>query len=187
MATTLVPGEPRVAAGVLISTNPATGREVGRFDVATGEQVGEAVARSREAARWWQGLGFGGRRGRLLRWRADIARRLEEIADLVRAEGGKPRAEAIVEVAAAVDHIDWAANNAWRVLRPRRVRSRLLLLEHEAHLEYQPVGTVGLLGPWNYPVLTPIGSLAYALAAGNACVFKPSEYTPAVGQWLVDS
>jgi succinate-semialdehyde dehydrogenase / glutarate-semialdehyde dehydrogenase len=46
---------------------------------------------------------------------------------------------------------------------------------------------VGVIGPWNYPIVTPIGSLSGALAAGNAVVFKPSEYTPVVGQWLVDT
>jgi acyl-CoA reductase-like NAD-dependent aldehyde dehydrogenase len=46
---------------------------------------------------------------------------------------------------------------------------------------------IGVIGPWNYPVLTPMGSIAYALAAGNAVVFKPSEFTPAVGEWLVRS
>jgi acyl-CoA reductase-like NAD-dependent aldehyde dehydrogenase len=44
-----------------------------------------------------------------------------------------------------------------------------------------------VIGPWNYPVFTPIGSIAYALAAGNAVVFKPSELTPATGEWLVRS
>src|SRR5262249_23671191 len=42
-----------------------------------------------------------------------------------------------------------------------------------------------VIGPWNYPILTPVGSIGYALAAGNAVVFKPSEYTPAIGQWFV--
>lgn len=174
-------------AGNLISTNPVSGRVVGRFRVATAEDVRDSVARARGAAAWWADLGFEGRGVRLRRWRADLARRLDEVADLVHAEGGKPRAEAIVETVAAIDHIEWASRNARRVLGPRRVRSRLLLVEHEAHLEYQPFGTVGVIGPWNYPVLTPVGSLAYALAAGNAVAFKPSEYTPATGQWLVDS
>lgn len=180
-------GEARVEGGTLISTNPASGRLVGRVHVATPDDIGDAVVRAREAGTWWAALGFDGRRARLRRWRADLARRLEEVAALVRAEGGKPRADAIVETAAAIEHIEWAAANARRVLGPRRVPSRLLLLEHEAHLQYQPFGAVGVIGPWNYPVLTPVGSLAYALAAGNAVVFKPSEYTPAVGQWLVDS
>ena len=56
-----------------------------------------------------------------------------------------------------------------------------------ASVEYHPLGVVGVIGPWNYPVFTPMGSIAYALAAGNTVVFKPSEYTPGVGQWLADS
>lgn len=56
-----------------------------------------------------------------------------------------------------------------------------------ASVEYQPLGVIGVIGPWNYPVFTPMGSIGYALAAGNAVVFKPSEYTPAIGQWMVDA
>ena len=53
-------------------------------------------------------------------------------------------------------------------------------------LEYQPLGVVGVIGPWNYPLFTPMGSIGYALAAGNAVVFKPSELTPAIGVWLAE-
>jgi succinate-semialdehyde dehydrogenase / glutarate-semialdehyde dehydrogenase len=185
--TTRIPGVPVIEDGRLVSTNPATGAEVGLFPVASPDDVGAAVARAREAAAWWSGLGFGGRRERLLRWRALLANRIRELAALMNAEGGKPEVEAIVEVASAIDHVDWSARNAKRVLGPRRKRSRLVVLEHSAFLEYQPLGVVGVIGPWNYPVLTPLGSTAYALAAGNAVVLKPSEYTPAVGKWLVDS
>jgi succinate-semialdehyde dehydrogenase / glutarate-semialdehyde dehydrogenase len=181
-----LPGMPVIADGVLISTNPATGTEAGRFPVANAAQVGEAVARGRAAGQWWAGLDFDGRRQRLLRWRSTIARRIDELAEVMRADGGKPRADAIVEITAAVDHIDFAAHRAGRVLGLRRVRTRLMLAEHAAFLEYRPYGVVGVIGPWNYPVFTPVGSIAYALAAGNAVVFKPSEYTPAVGQWFVD-
>jgi succinate-semialdehyde dehydrogenase / glutarate-semialdehyde dehydrogenase len=185
--TTPIPGVPATEDGRLVSTNPATGAEVGRFPVASPGDVAAAVARSREAAAWWAGLGFGGRRERLLRWRALLANRVREVASLINAEGGKPEVEAIVEVASAIDHVDWSARHAKRVLGPRRKRSRLVVLEHSALLEYQPLGVVGVIGPWNYPVLTPLGSTAYALAAGNAVVLKPSEYTPAVGRWLVDT
>ena len=71
------------------------------------------------------------------------------------------------------------------MLRPRRVRSGLAAINQAATVEYQPLGVVGVIGPWNYPVFTPIGSIAYALAAGTAVVFKPSELTPAPGDWLV--
>lgn len=170
-----------------MSTNPATGAEAGRLPVASPADVEATVARARAASGWWAGLGVAARRERLLRWRSRLASRIEELAELVHVEGGKPVAEAVIEVVTAVEHVDWAARNAKRVLGPRRVRSRLMLAEFAAHLEYQPYGVVGVIGPWNYPVFTPIGSIAYALAAGNAVVLKPSEYTPAVGQWLVDS
>ncbi len=170
-----------------MSTNPATGAEAGRLLVASPADVEATVAQARAASGWWAGLGVNARRERLLRWRSRLASRIEELAELIHLEGGKPVAEAVVEVVTAVEHLDWAARNAKRVLGPRRVRSRLMLAEFSAHLEYQPYGVVGVIGPWNYPVFTPIGSIAYALAAGNAVVLKPSEYTPAVGQWLVDS
>ncbi|WFE52095.1 aldehyde dehydrogenase family protein [Micromonospora sp. WMMD1155] len=186
MTAVHVPGIPIIEAGRLVSTSPATGVEAGRLPVATDADVREAVARARVAGEWWAGLGFTGRRDRLLRWRALLAKRIEQLAELVHTEGGKPVDDAIVEIVTAIEHIDWAARNAGRVLGPRRVRSRLILAEFSGHLEYQPHGVVGVIGPWNYPVFTPIGSAAYALAAGNAVVLKPSEYTPVVGQWLVD-
>jgi succinate-semialdehyde dehydrogenase / glutarate-semialdehyde dehydrogenase len=186
MTATRTPGVPVVEDGTLVSTNPATGDEVGRFPIASADDVAAAVARARAAQTWWAGLGHAGRRQRLLRYRSVLATRLGELAALMRREGGKPEAEATVEAGAAIDHIAWAATHARRVLGQRKVRSSLLMAEHAAYLEYLPYGVIGVIGPWNYPVLTPIGSIGYALAAGNAVVFKPSEYTPAVGQWLVD-
>jgi aldehyde dehydrogenase (NAD+) len=56
-----------------------------------------------------------------------------------------------------------------------------------ATVERSPLGVVGVIGPWNYPIFTPMGSIAYALAAGNTVVFKPSEYTPGVGMWIHES
>jgi acyl-CoA reductase-like NAD-dependent aldehyde dehydrogenase len=93
----------------------------------------------------------------------------------------------MLELVIAIDHLDWAAKHAGKVLGPRRVSPGLLMANHAATLEYAPLGVIGVIGPWNYPVYTPMGSLVYALAAGNAVVFKPSEYTPGVGAWLVEA
>jgi succinate-semialdehyde dehydrogenase/glutarate-semialdehyde dehydrogenase len=172
---------------LLVSANPATGVEVGRFPTAGPEAVAAAVARARPAGRWWDGLGFAGRRRRMHGWRTLVARRMTEIAELIHDETGKPVAEAVVETAAGISDIHWAGKHARRVLRPRRVRRVPAVAEDAARLEYRPYGVVGVIGPWNYPVLTPVASIAYALAAGNAVVHKPSELTPAVGQWLADT
>jgi succinate-semialdehyde dehydrogenase/glutarate-semialdehyde dehydrogenase len=187
MTATRVPGVPEIEDGVLISTNPATGEEAGRVPAADASAVRDTVERAQAAGVWWQGLGYTGRKARLLRWRSLITQRIEELARVTSLETGKPAADAIVEATAAIEHLDWAAHNAKRVLGPRRVRTRLLMAEHAGHVEYQPYGVVGVIGPWNYPIFTPIGPISGALAAGNAVVFKPSEYTPIVGQWLIDT
>ena len=169
------------------SLDPATGEVLSSWPVADDAQVRAAVARARTAWQWWDGLGFAGRRPHLDAWRGEIARRMPELAELVHRENGKPVPDAVLEITLAVDHIAWAARNARRVLGPRRVRSGALAANQASTLEYPSFGVVGVIGPWNYPVFTPMGSLAYALAAGNAVVFKPSEYTPEVGAWLVDA
>ena len=69
----------------------------------------------------------------------------------------------------------------------RSVPSSLISINQAASVEFPPLGVVGVIGPWNYPVFTPLSSLSFALAAGNAVVFKPSEYTQGVGAWLVEA
>jgi acyl-CoA reductase-like NAD-dependent aldehyde dehydrogenase len=174
-------------ARTFTSVNPATGEVVGTFPRHTEDDVRAAVATAREAASWWAALGFDERRRHLLRWCGEIARGQEELVALMHAENGKPRDDAFLELLLALEHLHWAARNAKRVLRPRRVPPGLLMVNHSAYLEYRPYGVVGVIGPWNYPVYTPMGSIAYALAAGNAVVYKPSEYTPAIGTWYVDA
>ncbi|MEV0645648.1 aldehyde dehydrogenase family protein [Phytomonospora sp. NPDC050363] len=179
-------GTPLVIDDELVSLSPADGTVVGRFPVASAEAVDSAVATARVAQQWWWRLGHAGRRQRLLRLRGAMSERMPELLSLMHSETGKTLSDARTEVATALEHLNWAPKHARRVLGPRRVRTSLVLVDHSAHLEYRPYGVVGVIGPWNYPVLTPLGSIVYALAAGNAVVFKPSEYTPAVGQWLAD-
>jgi acyl-CoA reductase-like NAD-dependent aldehyde dehydrogenase len=169
------------------SLEPATGAVYATFPVHTAQDVQAAVERARTAAAWWEGLGFEGRKDRLDAWRVLLVKRLPEIAEAMHRENGKPVPDAMIELTLAMDHLAWAAKNARKVLGQRRVPSGLLQANHAAFLEYAPVGVVGVIGPWNYPVFTPMGSIAYALAAGNAVVFKPSEYTPSVGKLFVDA
>jgi acyl-CoA reductase-like NAD-dependent aldehyde dehydrogenase len=187
MVTTLrTHGLPR-SAETFDSQNPATSEVIATFPVYGESDVNEAVERAHEAAAWWAGLGWKERRTRLLAWKSYLTRYIARLAELVHTETGKPLADAKLEILLAIVHIDWAARNASKVLGSRKVRSGLVAINQASTLEYQPLGVVGVIGPWNYPVFTPTGSIAYALAAGNAVVFKPSELTPAVGSWLVGS
>lgn len=167
------------------SYDPATGEPLDTWPVDDEVSVAEAVDRARVAAQWWADLGFDGRRDRLLAWNGVITRRIRELAQLMHRENGKPVPDATLEILLTIEHLDWAARHAGKELGPRKVRRGVLSINQQAWLEYQPYGVVAALGPWNYPVFTPMGSIAYALAAGNAVVFKPSEFTPAIGEWLV--
>jgi len=121
---TNTPGLPTVQDGLLVSTNPATGAQVARVPIAGPDDVAAAVERARAAAAWWAGLGSSGRGTRLLRFRSLLANRMPEIADLLRRECGKPVVDGVVETAASLPHIAWAARNARRVLGLRRVRGQ---------------------------------------------------------------
>ncbi|RBQ14844.1 aldehyde dehydrogenase [Spongiactinospora rosea] len=168
------------------SLDPATGEVVGTHPVHSAADVRAAVERATAAGRWWAGLGHAARKTRLLDFKAVLTQNIRRIAALVSAETGKPLGDATLEVVLVIAHTDWAARHAPKVLGPRRVFPGLLGANLSATLEYQPLGVVGVIGPWNYPVFTPAGSIVYALAAGNAVVFKPSEYTPGVGALLVE-
>jgi acyl-CoA reductase-like NAD-dependent aldehyde dehydrogenase len=169
------------------SLNPATGEVVDVFALHTAAQVRTVVAAARPAARWWAELGFDGRKDRLLAWRNWLAKHIRELAELLHTENGKITDDALFEIGVAIENLDWAAKHAGKVLGRHRTMPGLLAANHASEVVYNPFGVVGVIGPWNYPVHTPLGSISYALAAGNAVVFKPSEYTPSIGRWLVSA
>ncbi|MBL9017685.1 MAG: aldehyde dehydrogenase family protein [Myxococcales bacterium] len=161
----------------LTSYNPATGEVVGSVPVHTAAEVDAAVARARVAAKAWGALSFAARNEELTSFRKALAENAEEIAELLHRENGKPLLEAYAEVMMALGHVQHAAARAEEAMAPRKV-SAGMLANFKATVSYHPLGVIGVIGPWNYPLFTPMGSIAYALAAGNAVVFKPSELTP---------
>ncbi|WP_227998438.1 aldehyde dehydrogenase family protein [Nocardia australiensis] len=174
-------------SNVLTSYDPRTGEIVGNYAVMGASELNRTVRAARSAEKWWAELGFGGRKRWLLDWKRSITRRASELVEILCEETGKPEADAAIEVMLAVENLDWAARNAARVLDRHRLGSTLLTRNQHASVGYLPLGVVGVLGPWNNPVFTPMGSIAYAMAAGNTVVFKPNELTTGVGVWLAES
>ena len=174
------------STSVLTTTDPRDGSTIASYPLATADDVRDAVAAAREAAEWWSGLGFAGRQRTLLAWKGAIARDAKTLAATIARETGKPDGDALLEVMLTLGHLDWAAKNAERVLKRRKVKAGLVNYNQHATLGYVPYGVVGVIGPWNYPFYTPMGSISYALAAGNAIVFKPSELTPGTAVWIAE-
>jgi succinate-semialdehyde dehydrogenase/glutarate-semialdehyde dehydrogenase len=112
--------------------------------------------------------------------------RADEIARTVTAETGKPLIESYAhDLFAAADHVNWLARNAPRLLERERLRTPQPHLQHKrGYLNYEPIGVVGVISPWNFPFAIPFAQVAAAVAAGNAVVVKPSELTPLSAQWI---
>ena len=167
--------------------NPATGESVGSFPIHTAEDVAALVAKGREAQKWWDALGFDGRKKRMHRWVRWLARDCDALYDIGYRETGKPKGDVQMELVAGLEDIRWAATHAKGVLAARRVAPGLAMLNFDARLSYEPLGVIGVITPWNAPVYTAFCGLAYALAAGNAVIMKPSEYSAATGVYAAES
>ena len=160
--------------------SPVTLETIGEFGCATSEDVRAAVARARVAQTSWAQLPVEERAEYLWRLLDQFVRRQDEVIDVVVRETGKPRAEAIaMEVYGPCDAIAFYAKRAKRFLQPEKRRIHGLLgLAKKLRIVYQPLGVVGLITPWNGPMVLSVVPTVQALVAGNAVVHKPSEVTP---------
>ena len=167
--------------------DPKTGEVIAKYKNFSLDEVFAQVNLAQDVSKRWQEFGFTARKRTLLKWASYIAKNQKEIAALVATECGKPLSDASLEVSIAIDHLAWAAKHAEEIMQKQNRPAGLLMFNMKAQVQRSPLGVVGVIGPWNYPIFTPMGSIAYALAAGNTVVFKPSEFTPGVGKWLADS
>ncbi|QYO66859.1 aldehyde dehydrogenase family protein [Leptolyngbya sp. 7M] len=167
----------------LVSFDPATGNELGRIGIDSAAEVVEMVDRSRQCFQQWRRTSFAERKRLMMKAREVILEEMDEIAGLISAESGKPVAEALaLEIAPALDLMQWAARETEKMLKPRKIGIGLFsLMGRSSKIIYQPLGVIGIIPAWNYPFSIPIGEAAMALMAGNTVVIKPSELTPLVG------
>ena len=171
---------------MLRPVNPATLEPLESVPVSAPEEVAEVVVEAKLAAERWAQSSFAERRALFGDVAAAVLDNAEEIAATVTAETGKPLVESYTaELFVALDNLVWAASNVGRVLRPERVRYPQPHLRHKrGWLLYEPLGVVAVISPWNFPFAIPFTQAAFAVAAGNAVVVKPSELTPLSGAWL---
>jgi acyl-CoA reductase-like NAD-dependent aldehyde dehydrogenase len=168
------------AAATIPVENPATGEVIRSVPVTPPGEVAAVVGRARAAQVAWEALGYAGR-GRILRraqkWLLDHT---DEVADTIVAETGKAREDALlVEVAYGAYGLGFWSRRAPKYLADERVRTRNpLVLGRRMVVRYRAVGVVGVIGPWNYPLVNSVGDAIPALAAGNAVLLKPSHVTP---------
>ncbi|MFC7341322.1 aldehyde dehydrogenase family protein [Saccharopolyspora griseoalba] len=168
-------------------SSPEDGRHLEDLDISSTAEVDAAVERARAAQPAWARRPVA-ERAAILRRAVDVlVARREEIVEQVRAETGKPRVEALaIELVPACDFVNYWCKRAPRDLRTeKRGLHGYLLPMKKLRINYQPLGVVGVITPWNGPFVLSLNPTVQALLAGNAVVLKPSEVTPRSGEFAV--
>lgn len=165
----------------LTSIEPATGEILWKGLPGDADAV---VGKARKAWPTWAALPLTKRIEAVRRYANHIRNHAEDLAELISRETGKPIWEARTEAESVIKKVDISVT-AYAERTPQRQLSSPANMR--AALRHKPHGVLAVLGPYNFPAHLPNGHIVPALIAGNVIVFKPSEKTPAVGEFLVDA
>ena len=165
------------------STSPATGDSIGVFPRSNADDVDRAVAAAKAAFEEWR-LVPAPKRGEILyRFANLLIEEKDDLTDLMSREMGKVKAEAGGDVQEAIDMSLYMAGEGRRMFgqtTPSELRDKFNMSVR------QPIGVVGVITPWNFPIAIPSWKIAPALVCGNTVVFKPATDTPALGERFVE-
>lgn len=173
-------------AALITVENPATGDVVATIPAVDPEAIAAMAARGRAAQPLWEAAGYA-ERGRILsraqKWLLDHEQR---VIDTIKSETGKTHEDALmVEIGYAASALGFWAKHAPDYLKDERIRSASPVLAGRRLVRrFRPLGLVGVIGPWNFPLVNSFGDCIPALAAGNAVILKPSELTPLTSQLM---
>jgi betaine-aldehyde dehydrogenase len=159
--------------------NPATGEVIANVPVDSPEAVAAAVKRVRANQPEWEAMGIESRYhwlGKLRDWLLDNQ---ERVLETMQRETGKVRADAENETTYLADLINFYGTRAAKFIGEESVRAHTpLLASKKLRIQYRPHPVVGIISPWNFPLILSLGDAVPALQAGCAVVIKPSEFTP---------
>ncbi|MCC6277167.1 MAG: aldehyde dehydrogenase family protein [Oligoflexia bacterium] len=161
--------------------NPATGEVIDRIESFDPRQMSDVLEKARSAQKKWAKLSFKLRGQHLNKGKQYILENQERIVKVISKNNGKPNYEALAhDVLPALSAIHFAQNKIPGILRDRRVGLGWYLANKSNYYAYEPLGIIGIISPWNYPLNTPFTELVFALMCGNAVILKPSEVTGSI-------
>lgn len=165
-----------------VNINPSDTNEViGEYSNASPQQVAQAIEAARQALPKWAATTTQARSDILSKVSVELFSRKEELGELLAREEGKTLAEAVGEVARAANIFRFFAGEVVRIAGEKMASVRVGI---DVEVTRDPVGVVGVITPWNFPIAIPAWKIAPALAFGNTVVFKPAELTPA-SAWML--
>jgi acyl-CoA reductase-like NAD-dependent aldehyde dehydrogenase len=182
----IVEKEPAPVGEGIAVQNPATGEVIATISITGADEVRAIVARARAAQPAWEQLGFEGRAKVLRRAQKWVVDHSDRIVATIVSETGKTHDDAVIsEIGYTASAFGFWAKRAAGYLADEKVRtSSPFVLGRKLVSRYEPLGVIGIIGPWNYPLTNTFGDAIPALAAGNAVVLKPSKVTPLTSQLM---
>jgi len=180
-------GVAETSEGIAVE-NPATGETIATVPDLSAAAVAEMAAKGRAAQRAWEAFGFEGRSRVLLRAQKWLMDNTEQVVSTIVSETGKTYEDAtFAEISYGGGAFGFWAKNAAEYLADERVKSSQVLVKgKKLILRFRPLGLIGVIGPWNYPLTNSFGDCIPALAAGNSVILKPSEITPLTSLLLAE-
>jgi acyl-CoA reductase-like NAD-dependent aldehyde dehydrogenase len=171
------------APGKTVFFNPATGNELGSVSNTDLSKISEMINTARTAQLQWASLPFKERKRHILKIRDYIVKNSDRIAGVISKNSGKTRIDALAtEVIPCALSAAWYAKNAENALKPVKLHSSsILFLNKKNSIERYPLGVVGIISPWNYPLSIPFGGAIMGIMAGNAIMLKVAAATTMVG------
>jgi acyl-CoA reductase-like NAD-dependent aldehyde dehydrogenase len=168
--------------------DPTSGRIIGHVPDLGAAEVAELAGRGRAAQPAWEALGFEGRARVLRRMQKWLADHAERVIGVIMSETGKTYEDAqLADWSYGVSAFGFWARNAEPYLADERVHSAAVFVAGKRLVtRYRPLGLIGVIGPWNYPLTNSFGDCIPALAAGNSVILKPSEVTPLTSLTLLE-
>src|SRR5579863_5768951 len=172
-----------VSADRIPSVDPATGEIANWFAATRRDEVSSIVSRARAVQQNWALRPIAGRCHLLRALRERIFMSRNELADAVVRESGKPRSEALFsDIFVSLDTADYFSKHGARLLRSERVPHHSSAAKAKSgRIVYDPVGVIGIISSWNYPLAIPLSQIIPAVIAGNAVICKTSDFTPQCG------
>ena len=163
--------------------NPATGDVLARVPHSTSEDVADAVTAAKEAFKIWQKVSIPKRAKILFKYQQLLVEHQEELGRIVTEENGKSLDEAVAEVGRGIENVEFAAGVPTLMMGDSLSS---VATDVEATNYRYPIGVVGGITPFNFPMMVPCWMFPMAVATGNTFILKPSEKTPLTSQRLVE-
>ena len=157
--------------------NPESGNEVDLIQMTSEEELNNIFLRAKTSSKEFNYSNFSIRKKIIKKFSKAIASKFQEIVDVICLETGKKEIEALMEVFISLEHLQ----NSLKIFSKslgRNYRNSGILKTKKVWVEYEPHGVVGIISPWNYPLILTLTPFVEAFLAGNCVVIKSSEHTP---------